>query len=305
MKYNIKPKVEVEINGEIYSYKLFESLILLDEMKSQRAVAKELEISHSVLNRRFKNAEKKLGFSLVKVSGSRSYLTEKSKDLVDIYKKYNYRVVENDKLIIAGGHIITNFLESISNEIPFEVNIYSSDDDSGYELSKKGFIDILALDDPQIAFKNDLDFTVIGYDNLVLVSNEPNNMKIKHITDLKNLEFISIDGTAQRLAWSTLDENNIPYKIMKNVKSEFDAFKIIQNSNNLYSFLNASYFKGNNVLREETKHAISLVAINSEKKEVQEFIDYFLNVGQKLISREGFIPIRPWKTREKNIKLSM
>ncbi|WP_225369555.1 hypothetical protein [Methanobrevibacter arboriphilus] len=44
---------------------------------------------------------------------------------------------------------------------------------------------------------------------------------------------------------------------------------------NYILFLNGSYFKGNNVLKEETKHAISLIAINSEKKEVQEFIEYF------------------------------
>ncbi len=306
MKYKIEPKVEIKINGETYSYKLFESLKLLDEMNSQRAVAKRLNMSHSVLNRRIKNAEKRLGFDLVKISGSRTYLTEKSKSLVNVYEKYNSRVVETDKLIIAGGHIITNFLESISNEIPFEVDIYSSDDNSAYKLAKKGLIDILALDDPQIAFKNDLDFRVVGYDNLVLVSNEmSSNMKIKQMKDLKNLEFVSIEGTAQRLAWSTLDENNIPYKIIKNVKSEFDAFKIVQNSNKLYTFLNGSYFKGNNVLKEETKHAISLIAVNSEKKEVQDFIEYFLNDGQKLISREGFIPIKPWKTKEKKMKLSI
>ncbi|WP_231624325.1 LysR family transcriptional regulator [Methanobrevibacter arboriphilus] len=60
MKYKIEPKVEIKINGETYSYKLFESLKLLDEMSSQRAVAKRLNISHSVLNRRIKNAEKNL-----------------------------------------------------------------------------------------------------------------------------------------------------------------------------------------------------------------------------------------------------
>ncbi|WP_225369557.1 helix-turn-helix domain-containing protein [Methanobrevibacter arboriphilus] len=139
MKYKIEPKVEIKINGETYSYKLFESLKLLDEINSQRAVAKRLNISHSVLNRRIKNAEKRLGFDLVKISGSRTYLTEKSKNLVNIYEKYNSRVVETDKLIIAGGHIITNFLESISNEIPFEVDIYSSDDNSAYKLAKKRF----------------------------------------------------------------------------------------------------------------------------------------------------------------------
>ncbi|MEA4956441.1 hypothetical protein SDC9_17840 [bioreactor metagenome] len=306
MKYKIEPKIEIEINGEAYSHKLFESLKLLNEMNSQRAVAKELQISHSVLNRRIKNAEDRLGFKIVKISGSRTYLTKKSKNLVNIYEKYNSRVSENEKITIAGGHIVTNFLDSISTEIPFEADIYSSDDITAYKLAEKGFIDILALDDPQIAFEKDLDFTVIGYDSLVLVSNDQNEyMKIKKMKDMENLNFVSIEGNAQRLAWNTFDKNKIPYKIIKIVKSEFDAFKIVQNSNKLYTFLNASYFKGNKVLEKETKHAISLIAINPEKKEVQEFIEYFSNEGQELISQEGFVPIRPWKTKKRKIKLSI
>jgi molybdenum-dependent DNA-binding transcriptional regulator ModE len=298
MDYNIEPKVEIKINGEIYSYKLFESLKLLDETKSQRAAAKRLKISHSVLNRRIKNATNKLGFNLVKISGSRTYLTEESKKLVNIYEKYNLKIKETERLSIVGGHIVTNFLESISDDIPFEIDIYSSNDPSSYELAKRGLVDILALDDPKLAFENNLDFIPIGYDHLVLVSNDLISCNdIENIHDLKNLEFISVDGTAQRLAWNTLNENNIPYKIIKKVKSEFDAFKIVKNSDKLYTFLNASYFKGNEVLKEETKHVVSLIPMNKDKKEVNKFVEYLSNEGQKLVSREGFVPIKPWKIK--------
>jgi molybdenum-dependent DNA-binding transcriptional regulator ModE len=302
MKLKIQPKIDMIINGESYSYKLFESLELLSQNNSQRQTGKELNISHSVLNRRIKNAEKKLGFKLVRVSKSRTYLTDTAIQLLHSYNRYQSRASENDKISIAGGHIVTSFLNSISDKLPYGVDVYSSDDASAYKLANRGIIDILALDDPQIAFKKGLDFIAIGYDYLVLVSNDIlENKDIKKMEDLKNLKFVSVDGTAQRLAWNTLNEKDIPFEIKKKVKSEFDAFKIVKNSRDLYTFLNASYFKGNEVLKDETKHVISLVPINTEKTEVNKLIEYILGEGQNLIANEGFIPIKPWKIDENKL----
>jgi predicted DNA-binding protein (UPF0251 family) len=266
MNYKINPKIDMEINGNLYSYKLFESLKLLSKNNSQRKTAKKLKISHSVLNRRIKNAEKKLNCDLVLIKGSKSYLTEEAKELIYSYDRYCSKISETKEIVIAGGHVLTSFLNSMSNELPFEIDVYSSDDVSAYKLAQKGLIDILALDDPQIAFIKDLDFVAIGYDYLVLVSSDEegtNQVNIKTINDLKNLKFVSVSGTAQRLAWNTFDENEIPFEIIKEVKSQFDAFKIIKTSNDLYTFLNASYFKGNDILKDETKHVISLVPINT------------------------------------------
>lgn len=290
-----KPQISIEIDQEIYSYKLLESLEIISKTFSQRRAAKELKVSHSVLNRRIKNSEEKLGFELIKVIGSKSYLTDKAIQILKQYQKYKNRVAENDKIAIAGGHIITGLLDSISDELPFNIDVYSSEDINAYKLAKKGFIDILALDDPQLAFLNDLDFTPIAYDYLVLVSSDASKKPIANIKDLNDLNFISVNGTAQRLAWNTLRENNISFKIIKEVRSELDAFKVVKNSENLYTFLNASYFKGNKVLKHETKHVISLIQTNTSKKEINEFIEYILGNGQKLITKQGFIPIKPWK----------
>ncbi|MDR0900212.1 MAG: LysR family transcriptional regulator, partial [Methanobrevibacter sp.] len=104
-----------------------------------------------------------------------------------------------------------------------------------------------------------------------------------------------------RLAWNTLSDNNIPFEIVKEVKSQFDAFKIVKNSepsDNLYTFLNASYFKGNDVLKDETQHVISLVQTNYEKPKTKEFINYLIVHSQDLIAKQGFIPIKPWKIKD-------
>ena len=59
----------------------------------------------------------------------------------------------------------------------------------------------------------------------------------------------------------------------------------------LYSFLNASYFKGNDILKFDTRHVISLIKVNDEKEELDQFIEYLLTDGQTAIKNQGFIPI--------------
>lgn len=292
----IKPEIGIEIDGISFNYKFFETLESLSKTYSQRKTAKELKVSHSVLNRRIKNAEDKLGEKLVITVGSGSELSEKGYELLDIYYKYKNRLEDREEIIIAGGHIITGLLQAISYDLPFKTLIYSSDDESAYELAKQDLVDILALDDPLLAFENDLNFTAIAYDHLVLIS--PNHGKtIERISDLEGLKFIGVKGSAQRLAWSTLRQENINFTIEREVKSQFDAFKIVRNSDEYYTFLNASYFNGNEILKNETRHVISLVQINDTKDDIYNLIEYLLFDGQTKIGEQGFIPMKPWKSR--------
>ena len=56
-------------------------------------------------------------------------------------------------------------------------------------------------------------------------------------SDLENLDFINVNGSAQRLAWNSLQHYDINYNIKKTVNSQFDAFKLVRNSKNLHTFL--------------------------------------------------------------------
>ena len=100
-----------------------------------------------------------------------------------------------------------------------------------------------------------------------------------------------MNGSAQRLAWNSLQHYDIEYNIQKTVNSQFDAFKLVRNSKNLYTFLNASYFKGNELLKFDTRHVISLVKVNEDKAEVDELINYLTNAAQEDIEKQGFIPM--------------
>ena len=292
----IKPEIGIEIDGMSFNYKFFETLESLSKTYSQRKTAKELKVSHSVLNRRIKNAEDKLGEKLVITVGSGSELIEKGYELLELYYKYKNRLEEGEEIIIAGGHIITGLLQAISYDLPFKTLIYSSDDESAYELAKQDLVDILALDDPLLAFENDLNFTAIAYDHLVLIPPK-NGRIIEKIEDLEGMKFIGVKGSAQRLAWSTLRQANINFSIEREVKSQFDAFKIVKNSEDYYTFLNASYFNGNEILKNETRHVISLVQCSDTKEDIYNLIEYLLFDGQIKIGEQGFIPMKPWKTR--------
>ncbi|MCQ2970622.1 MAG: LysR family transcriptional regulator [archaeon] len=280
--------ISLEIEGEVYGYKLYESLDSLTKTKSQRKSAKELNISHTVFNRRILRAEKKLGFKLTEKLGNGTELTKEGLDLLEEFKKYAIQIEKTPTINIVGGHISTGLLESI--ELPFKTNIYSSNDEDAFELAKRGVVDILTLDDPLIAFERDINFYPIAYDYLVLISS-PDSEKIESISDLENLDFVSVSGSAQRLAWNSLKHYDIHVNIKENVSSQFDAYKKVRNSKNLHTFLNASYFKGNELLKFDTQHVISLIKVNEDKAKVDEFIKYLTNEAQESIEKQGFTPM--------------
>ena len=288
MEFQSKGLISLNINGTIYDYKLYESLESLSKTKSQRQSAKELKISHTVFNRRLLKAEDKLGFKITQKVGNGTVLTQEGRELLDEFRKYAIQIEKTSDINIVGGHISTGLLESI--DLPFNTNIYSSSDEDAFELAKRGAVDILTLDDPLIAFERDLNFIPIAYDYLVLISS-PKSKEIESISDLEGLDFVNVNGSAQRLAWNSLQHYDIEYNIQKTVNSQFDAFKLVRNSKNLYTFLNASYFKGNELLKFDTRHVISLVKVNEDKTEVEEFINYLTNAAQEDIEKQGFIPM--------------
>ena len=288
MKFESEGLISLEINGKIYDYKLYQSLSSLSRTKSQRKSAKELNISHTVFNRRLLKAEDKLGVKITEKVGNGTILTDDGMRLLEEFRKYMIQIEKTSDINIAGGHISTGLLESI--ETPFDINIYSSSDEDAFKLARRGAVDILTLDDPLIAYERDINFMPIAYDYLVLVSG-PQSRKIESISDLEGLDFVNVNGSAQRLAWNSLNHYDIEYNLKKNVNSQFDAFKIVRNSENLYTFLNASYFKGNELLKYDTQHVISVIKVNEDKPEVDEFIRFLINDGQREIENQGFTPM--------------
>jgi molybdenum-dependent DNA-binding transcriptional regulator ModE len=286
MKYS--PKLNMVINGHEFSYKIFETLKCVSNTWSQREAAKRLGISHSVLNRRIRESEEKFGFRLVETTGAGSGLTENGYKILNKYEKYMIRLEERDKPVICGGYISAGLIEVLAAEYHLDATIYQTDDESALELARKDMVDILTFDDPVRVFMHDLKFIPIAYDYLVLVSK---NQRILGINDLNGKSFVEIPGSSQRLAWNTMDNMKINYQISELVKSPYNALKTIQNNDKLYTFLNNSFTEGSDILKDETKHLISLVLCNTENRVLKEFVDFVTGNGQKIVENSGFIRI--------------
>lgn len=278
--------VLLTIDGYEFDYKLFNSLKAIGIYNSQRKSAKELNIAHTVLNRRIKKAEEKLNVKLVEIKGSNSFLTNDALNILNSYEEHLSRIKQPSNITVAGGHIVSGLIEVLAKEGKFEVDVYSSDDERSYKLAQRNLIDILALDDPIIAFREDLDFTPIAFDHLVLVSKD--NNQINSLNELKESKFISVANSSQRLAWKILKDHGIDFEIVTEVKSPYEAYKLVKNTKNIYTFLNASFFTGQDILMEETHHVISLVNLNESNPKNNEFINYILNDGQDKLEKYGF-----------------
>ncbi|MEN6592321.1 MAG: LysR family transcriptional regulator, partial [Methanobacterium sp.] len=146
--------------------------------------------------------------------------------------------------------------------------------------------DILTLDDPVKAFMRDMDFIPMARDHLVLVS--PSDEDIMDLSQLEGKKFVEVTGSAQRLAWNTMDNEEIDYKIVNVLKSPYEALKIVKNSQDLYTFLNNSFTNGSDVLKEDTSHILTIVLYNPEDEKFKGFIDYVSGRGRKLIQELGF-----------------
>jgi len=285
---NFKPKLSLIIKNETISFKFFEALDMVYQTRSQREAAKMLGISHAVLNRRVKDAEKKLKIQLVITTGAGSKLTEKG---LEILKKYHYlikRLENNETPIICGGYISSGLLEVLAAEYGLDVSVYQTEDTNALHLYDMGMVDILTLDDPVKAFMRDMDFIPLARDHLVLVSHCDES--IEDVRELEGKDFVEITGSSQRLAWNTLDNMGINFKIAKVLKSPYEAFKVVKNSDNLYTFLNSSFTTGSHLMAEETNHILTIVLFNPEDRHLQGFIEYINGRGRKIIKEMGFKP---------------
>lgn len=285
------PRVSLEIEGYIFSYKLFEALKLVSKTFSQRKAADALGISHAVLNRRINEAESKLGYKLVVATGAGSVLTDKGQKILLRHEKFMKRLKDREKIIICGGYISSSLLEVMALEYGLDFVVYKTGDKNALYLAGLDMVDILTLDDPVNAFINNLDFIPIAYDHLVLYPNYSH--EISELKELEGKNFLEVIDSPQRLAWNTLDDHKIQYKLSEEVKSPYDALKYIRNNPHFYTFLSSSLVEGSDILKNDTQHIISSVICNKEDKRISKFLEFILTYkGQKIVEKNGFESVR-------------
>ena len=292
MKFH--PSLNLKIEGETFNYRLFEALEKITTTWSQREAAKKLGISHTVLNRRIKNAEDKLGFKLVETTGAGSGLTPHGMMILKEYQRYLKRLNEREMPLICGGPVATGLMDRLLRSYGLEAEIHTTNDLNAIKMAEMNLVDILVLDDPVHAFIHELDLIPIARDDLVLISNDEH---FNSVDELNNREFVEIIHSAQRLAWNTLDQLRVDYEITEVCSAPHNAIKSVKIVN-LLSLQNRSYmssfansFAVSDILAQDTSHVIGMVLYNQEK-EIKNFSNFIQGRGQKVIQEWGFKRIK-------------
>lgn len=286
----INKKLNIEMDDVIYDYKLFDTLKAIKSNKSQRKAAKELGISHTVLNRRIGRAEELLNQPLVVVSNKGSILTGFAANLLEKYETLEQRLDDDDYLVMAGGFISCEFIRELSIAYQLEnIKILQTDMNTAFDLANKGIVDILGFDDPVQAYIYDLEPIPLGRDKLMLLTH--GDEEFNNILDLNGLDFVEVEGSAQRLAWTTLANNDLDFNIVKTVNSFHEAIRLVEQNENLYTFINKSMsytsMHTNDVLSEYTKHIISALNVKN-RGDVESFLNFASHNAQKLTLQYGF-----------------
>lgn len=281
-----KVLLNLKINGERINHKVLEGLRYIHKTCSQRKASEILGISPPALNRYIRETETKIGEKLIKSKNTGSELTSFGMKILKIYDRYLSRLKDFDRIVVCGGYISSNLIGKLAENHGTDIFIYASNDYEALQMARKYIPDILTLDDPLLAYKNDLNFIPIAYDYLSIVSKK----KINKLEKLGELKFINVPYTSQRFGLEVLKEKKIKCNIDVKMKSPYDAFFFAKEKEDFYTFLNASKFQGSNLLKNETRHVISIIPIK-EKREIKRFIDFILGEGQKIVEKEGFISI--------------
>ena len=282
-------KLNYEINNILLDYKLFDTLKAINNEKSQRKAANSLNISHSVLNRRILKAEELLNRNLVEVSNRGSTLTSYALALLDDYESYEHRLVDDDIITVAGGHISCEFLRQLSIAYNINLRIIESDIDTSIKLADSGMVDILAFDDPVRAYMMDIEPVPLARDCLLLLSHD--ECQFNNIHQLDSLKFVEVEGSAQRLAWTTLADYDLDFDIVQVVNSFHEAVKLVENNNDLYTFINDSMSyrcqHTSNIISKQTQHIISAFNVKNDTL-VENFLNFASHRAQKLTVEYGF-----------------
>lgn len=286
----IKKKLNLEMDNVLMDYKLFDTLKSIKSTQSQRKAAKELGISHTVLNRRIIRAEESLSHPLVKVTPRGSTLTDYALNLLEQYESYEDRLSDEDVWTVAGGYISCEFIRQLAVAYHLDsIRILETDMDTAFDLANKGLVDILGFDDPVRAYIYDLEPIPLGRDSLMLLAHE--GEEFSSVRDLNALNFVDVEGSAQRLAWNTLANYDLDFNIARNVKSFHEAIRMVEDDENLYTFINKSIsytsMNTSDVLSQQTRHIISALNVKNDS-DVESFLNFASHTAQKYTLRFGF-----------------
>ncbi|MCQ2086283.1 MAG: LysR family transcriptional regulator [archaeon] len=197
----IEVGVSIIVNGKNLTSRRLDTLLAIEKYGSKTAAAKKLGLSVPVVHKYISLMEELTESKLVLSTATGTKLTDIGKKLMKIYEMIKARCEDDIPFTISCSPVTENLIMHSIAHCKLNANIIVSDDYTNINSLKRGYSDMIILDDPQnLEMVDNYDWSEIGYMDMIHVDNGPSYVRYKY--------------GAQRIAYSHLDLIGKKYKIV-------------------------------------------------------------------------------------------
>lgn len=197
---DIEIKTYMVVNGNNISSRQLEVLDAVRRCGSKTAAAKELGISAPVVHKYIASMEEACGSKLIASTPNGTELTEMGIRFLEVADMMEQRCYDNRGFTIACSPVTEELVMQAVSQTKIKASITVSDDVTNITMLKRGYADIIILDDPQFLEEvDDYEWSEVGYMDMIHVDNGPQYMRYRY--------------GAQRIAYAQLDLMGTEYRI--------------------------------------------------------------------------------------------
>lgn len=261
----IEARTYMVVNGNNLTSRQLDVLAAVRECGSKTAAAKKLGISPPVVHKYMVSMERIIGSKLMLSTPTGTELTELGERLLEVYWMMEARCSDDRMFTISCSPVTEDLIMQAVSQSKVRANIIVSDDYTNINSLKRGYSDMIVLDDPQLLeMVDDYEWSEVGYMDMIHVDNGPSYIRYKY--------------GAQRIAYAYLDSVGADYKIDSDTyllsdligskKSFFvDEFLLLKKGIKLQSATNKQFLRHSitAVYRREEKEITRLLRILQSK----------------------------------------
>ncbi|MCQ2056045.1 MAG: LysR family transcriptional regulator [archaeon] len=188
------------VNGKNLTSRRLDVLSAIEKYGSKNTAAKKLRLSVPVVHKYISLMEKITESQLVSSTATGTKLTSAGKKLLKIYEMIKERCKDDRVFTISCSPVTENLIMHVISKHRLNANAIVSDDYTNINSLKRGYSDMIILDDPRnLEMVDNYNWSEIGYMDMIHVNRGSSYMRYKY--------------GAQRIAYAHLDLIGKKYKI--------------------------------------------------------------------------------------------
>ena len=197
---DIEVRTYIIVDGNSISSRQLEVLSKVRDCGSKTAAAKELGISAPVVHKYIASMESACGTKLTASTPNGTELTEMGIRLLEIMGMMDERCYDNRDFTVACTPVTEELVMQAVSQTKVRASITVSDDATNVRMLKRGYADMIILDDPQFLEEvDDYMWSEVGYMDMIHADNGPSYIRYRY--------------GAQRIAYAQLDLMGTEYKV--------------------------------------------------------------------------------------------